>query len=138
MADRALKLAARSAANVAVRRGDLPRPNDLPCVDCGHVVADDGKRHEYDHHRGYERAMWLDVQAVCVPCHKKRDSPKVAQTECVHGHAYTIENTGRKKNGTRFCRQCRSRFNRMPRTRPPDYWRKINAKRAHKNYGRKP
>lgn len=31
---------------------------------------------------------------------------KAAQTECIHGHAFTAENTIRNRNGTRKCRRC--------------------------------
>lgn len=30
-----------------------------------------------------------------------------AITHCVHGHEFTPENTGRKNNGTRYCKTCR-------------------------------
>jgi hypothetical protein len=40
-----------------------------------------------------------------------------AQTTCVHGHAYTEENTYRKRNGTRQCRTCSRRWKRESRER---------------------
>lgn len=33
---------------------------------------------------------------------------RVAQTECIHGHAYTPENTGRDSRGCRYCKRCHS------------------------------
>ena len=49
-------------------------------------------------------------------------SVQAQQTECLRGHAYTPENTGRtRKTGTRFCRTCaraawrRSRERRLQR-----------------------
>lgn len=34
------------------------------------------------------------------------------QTHCMHGHEFTAENTYRRKNGSRECRQCRRRIRR--------------------------
>ncbi len=42
---------ARNAVNDAVRHGRLSPVKKLPCMDCGK------KAMEYDHHRGYERAL---------------------------------------------------------------------------------
>lgn len=64
---------ARQRVNVLVRTGRLPRPNDLPCADCGHVWAEGERRHEYDHHLGYGAAHHLDVEAVCTTCHHSRE-----------------------------------------------------------------
>jgi hypothetical protein len=33
-------------------------------------------------------------------------SSKAAQTHCTHGHEFTQENTARRPNGTRRCREC--------------------------------
>lgn len=63
---------ARQRVNVLVRTGRLPRPNDLPCVDCGHIWAPGERRHEYDHYRGYTAAEHLSVQEVCSSCHHRR------------------------------------------------------------------
>ena len=35
-----------------------------------------------------------------------RIGARAAQTECIHGHPYTAENTGRDGRGNRFCRTC--------------------------------
>jgi hypothetical protein len=63
---------ARQKVNYFVTQGRLPRPCDLPCVDCGHVWADGERRHEYDHHLGYGADHQFDVEAVCTSCHHKR------------------------------------------------------------------
>lgn len=97
---------ARSCVNVEVRFGRMPRPNALPCKDCGHVWAPGERRHEYDHPRGYGSDDIFDVEPVCTLCHVKRDSPKVRQTHCFNGHEFTVRNTARRANGTRKCRAC--------------------------------
>ena len=98
---------ARQRINVEVRTGRRPHPNTLPCTDCEHVWKPGERRHEYDHYKGYAAEDHLEVQAVCTDCHARRDSAKLAQTHCIRGHEFTRENTGRKKNETRFCRACR-------------------------------
>lgn len=67
------RLRARVTVHRAYQRGDLPHPNAVPCVDCGHVWADGERRHEYDHHNGYDEPHWLDVEAVCTTCHAERE-----------------------------------------------------------------
>jgi len=62
---------ARGRVNHLVVVGVIPNPNTLPCVDCGHIG--DGPRHEYDHHEGYAAAHHEDVEAVCAPCHHRRE-----------------------------------------------------------------
>jgi hypothetical protein len=69
------KKQARHLVNQAVTRGKLPRPDSIPCSDCGHVSVA-GERHEYDHHLGYDAEHHMDVQAVCVPCHKAREKTR--------------------------------------------------------------
>ena len=44
------KKQARHIVNLHVRFGRLPKPNTVPCFDCGHIGP--GKRHEYDHYLG--------------------------------------------------------------------------------------
>jgi hypothetical protein len=66
-------LQARRRVNYLVEQGLLPRPNALPCADCGHVWAGGERRHEYDHHMGYEAAHHEDVEAVCTTCHHARE-----------------------------------------------------------------
>ena len=64
---------ARYEVNLAVRYGRLPRANDVPCTDCAHTWKSGERRHEYDHHLGYEPEHRLHVQAVCTLCHADRE-----------------------------------------------------------------
>lgn len=129
------KKQARQRINVEVRAGRRPHPNLLPCTDCGHVWVEDERRHEYDHHLGYAPEHHLEVQPVCTTCHARRDSTKAAQTHCVNGHEFTPENTYRKTNRTRACRECMRRWERARGPRGSEYWKKVNAKRAPR-YGK--
>jgi hypothetical protein len=71
---------ARRAVTSAVRKGELPSPNRLPCIDCGKTWRRGQPRHEYDHYLGYEPEHWLDVQAVCsYPCHRARERERTRQ-----------------------------------------------------------
>lgn len=63
---------ARQRINVEVRTGRRPRPNDLPCAQCGHVWRPGERRHEYDHHLGYSAEHHMDVEPVCTTCHRAR------------------------------------------------------------------
>ena len=130
------RVQARQRINVEVRMGRRPRPNSLPCVDCGHIHSEGGRRHEYDHHLGYAAAHHYDVEAVCTDCHAKRDSAKKAQTHCRAGPEFTAENTRNARNGTRHCRECARALDRQ-RVRPPGYWAKINQRRKENLDGRK-
>jgi len=121
------KLQARQRINVEVRSGYRVHPNTLPCVDCDHRYESDGKPHDYDHYKGYAAEHHLDVEAVCKPCHAKRDSPKAQQTACVHGHPFTPDNTRLRANGTRECVACRRQ--RDTARRPAAWWRAYRAKR---------
>lgn len=103
---------ARQRINVEVRTGYRLHPNTLPCADCGHVWRLGERRHEYDHHRGYAAEHHYDVIAVCTTCHARRDNHKTMATACIHGHAFTVENTIIKTNGTRQCRECRRAYDR--------------------------
>lgn len=67
---------ARSRVNYLVAQQLLADPNDLPCVDCGHVHAVGERRHEYDHHRGYAIAHHEDVEPVCTTCHHRREKAR--------------------------------------------------------------
>lgn len=125
------KRQARALVNRAIRRGEIANPNTLPCTDCGHQGAD--RRHEYDHHLGYEAEYFLAVQAVCTICHAARDSAKKNATHCLRGHEYTTENTITKKNGTRQCRQCTQAKDRG--RRDAAYWRAYRQKRKAANGG---
>ena len=66
------KKQARRRVNYLVDIGLLPDPDDVPCVDCGHLGAD-GPRHEYDHYLGYEAVHHEDVEPVCSSCHHERE-----------------------------------------------------------------
>jgi hypothetical protein len=63
---------AKRRVNVLVRTGRWPRPNDLPCADCGHIWREGERRHEYDHYKGYASEHHETVEAVCTTCHKRR------------------------------------------------------------------
>ena len=63
---------ARYHVSNAVRDGKLQRATH--CESCG--VKDWGMKRsmiEAHHYRGYEPDHWLDVQWLCVPCHKTAD-----------------------------------------------------------------
>ena len=68
------KCYARNAVNAAVKQGSIPSPKTLPCCECGQ------KAREYHHHKGYDRANWLNVVAVCKKCHILLDSPPLGPT----------------------------------------------------------
>lgn len=70
------RIQARARANRAVTIGTLPHPNDVPCVDCGHVWEIGERRHEYDHHLGYAAEHHLSVQSVCTTCHHARSQAR--------------------------------------------------------------
>lgn len=60
------KILAKRAVNHAIEAKRLAPAKELPCFDCGE------KAREYDHYWGYKQPHWLDVQAVCVKCHRRR------------------------------------------------------------------
>ncbi len=62
---------ARHAINGDVFHGRRPRASALPCTDCGHLGDD--RRHEYDHHLGYDEAHIREVEPVCTVCHADRE-----------------------------------------------------------------
>lgn len=68
------KLQARARVNHRVARGVLANPNTIACADCGHLGSD--RRHEYDHHLGYDADHQLDVEAVCTRCHHAREEAR--------------------------------------------------------------
>lgn len=65
---------ARRRVNHLVDAGVLPNPNTVPCTDCGHEGTD--KRHEYDHHLGYEAEHHEHVEPVCTTCHHQREAAR--------------------------------------------------------------
>lgn len=64
------KKQARSRVNYLVRVGILDDPDDVACVDCGHLG--EGLRHEFDHFLGYAAEHHEDVEVLCSVCHSKR------------------------------------------------------------------
>ena len=64
---------ARRRVNYFVEIGLLPRPNSIPCVDCGHEWRSRGRRHEYDHYLGYAAEHHEVVEVVCSKCHHARE-----------------------------------------------------------------
>jgi hypothetical protein len=70
------KAQARRRINYLVEQRKIPAPGSLPCVDCGHLGKD--RRHEYDHARGYDGPNQLYVEAVCAPCHHRREAEREA------------------------------------------------------------
>lgn len=127
------KVAARSAVNVEVRFGRMPAPNALPCADCGHLWTVGERRHEYDHHRGYDPRHWLDVEAVCTTCHHERDDPRLNATHCIRGHEFSEANTIRRADGHRMCRACARA--RKAAKRDAAWWREYRAKRKAQAHG---
>lgn len=67
---------ARRRVNHLVAIGRLPAANTVPCSDCGHVWAEEERRHEYDHYLGYGAKHHEDVQAVCTMCHHARENER--------------------------------------------------------------
>jgi len=61
------KIKARYTVSNALRDGRITRPDT--CRECG-VVGNV----EAHHHEGYDRENWLNVEWLCVPCHKKADA----------------------------------------------------------------
>ena len=70
------KKQARRRVNYLVEQGRIPHPNDLPCVDCGHLWRPGERRHEYDHHKGYCAKHQLSVESVCSACHHRRENER--------------------------------------------------------------
>lgn len=67
---------ARRRVNYLVELGTLPRPDTLPCSDCGHKWTEGERRHEYDHHCGYQPEHHEDVEPVCTTCHHAREDAR--------------------------------------------------------------
>lgn len=114
---------ARGAVQLAVKRGELPKPTEYLCVDCGKPAA------EYDHYKGYSWEHRLAVEPVCENCHAKRthqrrrdDLPEfrmvpdpVVHVEDEHGLAREI--TRRELNVEKVCPQCGEAFKGIGRQR---------------------
>ena len=65
---------ARQAVSNLIRAGKLPRADDVPCADCGHIGA--SQKHDWDHHLGYQPEHYTDVESVCRICHVKREESR--------------------------------------------------------------
>jgi len=61
---------ARRLIQQRVQKGRMPRASDLKCKDCGNQAE------EYDHYLGYEKPFDSMVEAVCRPCHLRRETAK--------------------------------------------------------------
>ncbi len=70
------KRQARRRVNYLVEQGRIPRPDDLPCLDCGDEIFTLRYPHEYDHHLGYSAEHQLSVEAVCRKCHRNREDAR--------------------------------------------------------------
>lgn len=70
------RMQARRRINYLVEQGRLPRPVDLPCIDCGDMAFAGRHRHEYDHARGYGAQDQLYVEPVCARCHHDREETR--------------------------------------------------------------
>lgn len=70
------KRQARRRINYLVEQGRIPRPDDLPCMDCGDEVYLNTYRHEYDHAKGYDGENQLYVEPVCTRCHHNREEAR--------------------------------------------------------------
>ena len=52
-------------------------------------------------------------------------------THCKHGHPFDAENTGFRKNGERYCRECKRQIRRSTKVRDPEGYRaRVRAKHA--------
>ena len=67
---------ARRRINYLVETGKIPRPAELPCVDCCDEVFLKEYRHEYDHAHGYNGENQLYVEPVCSRCHHAREEAR--------------------------------------------------------------
>ncbi len=69
---------ARRRIDHLIAVGEIPDPNDVACIDCGHVWSLGERRHEYDHHKGYAAEHHEDVEPVCTTCHHDRERARRA------------------------------------------------------------
>ena len=87
---------AQNRINLLVRRCIMPRANEIPCADCGHVWSEADPpelKHEYDHFKGYGVRNHEAVEPVCYACHVRRhdqrhkedDREKVIVLEFIRG-----------------------------------------------------
>lgn len=59
------RIKAKNVVEKAIRKGQLPRPDSLPCHYCP------AQAKEYHHYKGYAPEHWLDVVPVCIKCHNE-------------------------------------------------------------------
>ena len=57
------KYRARNAVYQAIKRGKIPHPSTLKCINCNKNAK------QYHHHNGYGKKERLDVIPVCIKCH---------------------------------------------------------------------
>ena len=67
------KKRARKRVAHLIAKGRIPPANAVPCADCGHVWSEGERRHEHDHHLGYDPQHFTSVEVVCITCHRKRE-----------------------------------------------------------------
>jgi hypothetical protein len=70
------RLRARRTVTVMVKNKIIPPANSMTCIDCGHIWSKGERRHEYDHHLGYDPAHFADVESVCTTCHTRREEQR--------------------------------------------------------------
>lgn len=70
------KRQARRRINHLVESGQLPRPEEVGCMDCGDMQGFGAARHEYDHARGYDGENQFYVEPVCSHCHHVREEAR--------------------------------------------------------------
>jgi hypothetical protein len=63
-----LKTKARNAVNNAIKAGELPSAKTFTCKNC------DNPAEEYHHSKGYNPKFWLDVEPMCIQCHRDTDN----------------------------------------------------------------
>lgn len=130
------KVQARQRINVEVRSGRRPHPNTLPCADCAHVWKEGERRHEYDHHLGYEAAHHYDVEPVCTKCQRRRSVERGEISVVKLKSAAAVRSAGRRvvcdlghpmerfPDGKWRCRLCRLA-----------YWKRRNTARRKEVIG---
>jgi hypothetical protein len=69
---------AQQRVNYLVQCGVLPRPQWLPCADCGQRWNPGLPLHQYDHYAGYAAEDHERVEVVCRPCHQQRTNERRA------------------------------------------------------------
>lgn len=95
---------ARRGLKKRVKRGLMPHPTKLQCLDCG-------KQAEcYDHAYGYDGKNRYRVDPVCWPCHRIRGK---SRKEYVNGAMNGWRKTNLKRM-TKKCISCNEAFSGFP------------------------